>query len=426
MAQLKRILELPMLTFYGTGMILGAGIYSIIGKAAGIAGESVWLSLLIAAIAALLAALSYAELSAMYPKVGGEYIYLRHALPEHRWIANTTGLMMAFAGIAAASTVSLAFGGYLEQVINISPMFVAFLLILFFTLINIFGLKESSWMNVAFTLIEVFGLIWFIYFGINSPDFGKALLAEPSVKTISASSLIIFAYFGFENIINFAEETKNPEKTLPRAILLSILISAVLYILVSLSAVSLLPINELALSNAPIADAVRPISKSAAGALVGIALFATANTVLISLLTTSRILLGLSRDKVVPSFFAQVHKKRQTPWLAAIVVFLLAILLLPLNKIETLASISSFSTMLAFILVHLALVVLRIRNPSQSRPFRVPLSIGKVPILAILGGVSTVLLLLQFDATVYRICGGILFLIIISQLFWQSHNKINK
>lgn len=405
-----------MLTLYGTGMILGAGIYTIIGKAVGIAGGSVWLSLVFAAIAAILAALSYAELSAMFPQVGGEYVYLRKAFPKLKWIANSGGLMMAFAGIATSSTVALAFAGYLQQFISFSPIFIAFLLLLFFTIINIIGIKESSWVNVLFTLIEVFGLILFIYFGVQSPNFGEAILSSPSLATISGSAIIIFAYFGFENMVNFVEETKNPEVTLPRAIFLSIGIATVLYVLVALAAVSLLPASELAQSNAPLADAVRPVSEKIAGVLGSIALFATANTVLISLITTSRILYGMARDHALPGFFAKLLVKRKTPWISAIFAFLIACALLPLNKVEVLASISSFVTMLAFMTVHTALVVLRFRDPKLKRPFRTPFAIGRVPILPVLGGILTITLLLQFETTVYMVSGGFLFVVVASQL----------
>lgn len=416
MPELKRVLGLPMLTFYGTGMILGAGIYTVIGKAAGIAGESVWLSLIIAAVVATLAALSYAELASMFPKVGGEYVYLKKAFPKFKWIANSTGLMMSFAGITTASTVALAFAGYLQQFITFSPVTIAFLLLVFFTCINILGIKESSWMNVLFTLIEVAGLLIFIYFGIQSSKFGEALLTSPSLATVSGSSLIIFAYFGFENMVNFVEETKNPEKTLPRAILLSIGISTVLYVLVALAAISLLPIEQLSESKAPLSDALRPISIKIAGALAGIALFATANTVLISLLTTSRILYGMARDKAIPQTFSILHNERKTPWFSALVAFILASVLLPFNKVEVLASISSFATMLAFLAVHIALVVLRLRDPGHERQFRVPLSIKKVPILPIIGAIATLFLLLQFETTIYMIGGGVFFVIIFSQL----------
>lgn len=416
MTELKRVLGLPMLTFYGTGMILGAGIYTVIGKAAGIAGESIWISLVLAAFSAALSALSYAELASMFPSVGGVYVYLGEAFPKSKWVANTSGLMMALSGVATSAAIALAFAGYLHHFIDVDPGILAFFTLLFFTGTNILGIEETSWMNVVFTLIEIFGLLIFIYLGMQSPKFGEALSAVPTLATISGSALIIFAYFGFENMVNFAEETKNPEKTLPRAILISICITTLLYVLVALAAIGLLPIDKLAQSKAPLLDAVYPVSPKLAGALGGIALFATANTVLIALATTSRILYALAKNNVVPAVFAKVHPKRQTPWFADLVICVLSIAILPLGRVEILASISSFTIMAAFFGVQVALIILRIQRPELERPFSVPFSIKGIPILPVIGGCVTLLLTLQFEKTVYIFGAGFLVIVVITQL----------
>lgn len=396
MTGLNRVLGIPLLTFYGTGMILGAGIYTIVGKAAGTAGESIWISLLIAAFAATLTAFSYAELSSMFPNVGGEYLYLRKAFPEQRWIGTTSGLMMSLAGVSTTATVAVAFSGYLKQIIEVPQTFVAFGLIALFTAISIRGIRESSWMNVVFTLIEISGLFLCIYFGVQAENFGGALAAAPSGSTLSAAALVIFAFFGFENIVNFAEESKEPERQLPIAILLSIAISTALYLLVALSALALLPVQELAGSEAPLAQAVGVKSKTAAGVLSGIALFATANTVLISLVTTSRILLGMSRDGALPKLFSRVSRQRKTPWFSTLFCFAGAVLLLPLGGVEVLAGISSFATLTAFFLVNVALIALRFRAPTLKRPFKVPIALGKVPIFPLMGAFFAMVLLIQF------------------------------
>lgn len=413
MTDLKRVLGLATLSFYGTGMILGAGIYTLIGKATGAAGESVWVSLIIAAFVALLAGLSYAELAALESRVGGEYIYLRRAFPTHKWIAQTAGLMMVFAGLATCSAVALAFAGYLQQFMALPHLLIAASLLIVFSIINILGISETSLMNIVFTLVEVAGLIIFVVVGFNSPHIFDALSPTLSSATLSASALIIFAYFGFENIVNFSEETIEPSKNIPRAILISITITTVLYVLVALSALALMPIEQLITSEAPLSDALAPISKKLGGALGAIALFATANTVLISLVTSSRVLLGMARDSSLPPIFASVSLKRRTPWFAALVSLLVAALLLPLGKVEILASISSFSTMVAFLSVHIALIGLRLSAPNISRPFRIPLSIRGLPLLPILGLITTLFLLLQFEKTVYMIGGGYLTLLLI-------------
>lgn len=398
---LNRALGLPMLTFYGTGMILGAGIYSIIGQAAGIAGESLWQGFLLAGIAAVLTALSYAELASMHPTAGAEYIYLRNAFANQRWLAATIGIVVVFAGCASAATVALAFTSYLQHFIVLPRFAVACSVLVVFTGINIIGIRQSSWTNAIFTVIEVLGLALFIWLGTTQPEFGNALLATPTLATVSSAALIIFAFLGFENIVSLAEETKEPEKNIPRAILLSILISTLLYILVSLAAVALMPTKELALTESAILDASLKSSRSLAGFLGGIALFSTANTVLIALITASRIIYGISKDNSLPQVLSKTMKKQKTPWVAALVTLLSAVLLLPFGKVETLAGIASFATMIVFISVNLALIRLRQTAPQKNRPFRTPLAIGAIPILPVLGIAACITFLFQFDQLVY-------------------------
>lgn len=405
---LKRSLGLTMMTFYGTGMILGAGIYSIIGQAAGKAGYGLWQGFILAAFVALLTALSYAELATMYPKAGGEYIYLRHAFSNLEWLAGTTGILMTFAGCASAATVALAFASYLQHFVVFPHLLVAASLLIFFTAINVIGVKQSSWVNAVFTTIETFGLLLFIWLGWKSPHFGDSVFVMPTSATISSGALIIFAYFGFENIVNLAEETKSPEKTIPRAILLSLLMSTALYVLVSLAAVALMPPSQLALTESALTDAAMGSSKRIAGVLAGIALFSTANTALIALLTTSRILYGIAKDNSLPQAFAKTLSLRQTPWVAALVALAFSIVLLPLGKVETLASVASLTTMMAFIAVHSALISLRMSEPLKHRPFRVPLSIGRTPLLPLFGILTCILFLFQFENQVYLI-GSIAF-----------------
>ncbi len=400
---LNRSLGLTMLTFYGTGMILGAGVYSIIGQAAGKAGDGLWQGFIIAALAAFLTALSFAELAAMYPKAGGEYVYLRHAFPKQKWIAGTTGIIVAFAGSASAATVAMAFASYLQHFVELPPFWVASGLLVFFSSINLIGIKQSSWVNAVFTLVEIFGLILFIWLGWQNPKFGSALSSTPTLATVSSAALIIFAYFGFENIVNLSEETINPKKTIPRAIFLSLSISTLLYVLVSLAAVALMPPEQLAQSQSALTDAAAGSSPRVASVLGGIALFSTANTALIALLTTSRILYGISKGNALPQVLTRLIAKRKTPWVAILAALAVSLALLPLGKVEKLASVSSFTMMMAFILVNAALIALRFRQPQGERPFTVPLRLGSIPVLPVFGIAICSLFLFQFDRLVYAI-----------------------
>lgn len=392
-----------MLTFYGTGMILGAGIYSILGQAAGLAGHSLWQGFLIAGLAALLTALSYAELGAMIPVAGAEYIYLRNAFSNQRWIAASIGITVVFAGCASAATVALAFTSYLEHFIILPSFLVASGLIILFTLVNISGIKQSSWTNALFTTIEVSGLVLFIWLGWNHPEFGQSFFTQPSMATLTSAALIIFAFLGFENIVSLAEETKNPEKNIPRAIFLSLLISTTLYILVSLAAVAMMPPDQLAQTESALMDAALTQSQRWGGVLGGIALFSTANTVLIGLVTSSRIIYGISKDQSLPRSLSKLSTTKQTPWVAALVAMVASVLLLPFGNVERLASISSFAAMIVFIAVNFALIRLRFIEPQKKRPFRLPLQINRVPVLPVLGITACSIFLFQFDQLIFLI-----------------------
>lgn len=410
-----------MLIFYGTGMILGAGIYSIIGKAAVQTGDTLWLGFILAGFSALLTALSYAELSTMFPKAGAEFVYLREAFKKRKWIGSTAGIAVAFSGAATATTVALAFAGYLNEYIELPQTLVAFVMLLALTGIAVIGIRTSGWVTVLSTLIEVGGLIIIIYLGMTSEKFGKVLDATPHLGTLSGSALIIFSFFGFENIVNLAEEAKKPERNLPPAILISVMISIVLYVLVSLSALALLTPENLAASDAPLMSVARAVSEKYARILGAAALFSTANTALISLIGASRIVYGMGDAKALPQVVARLLPKQKTPWIASLIVLTSATLLLPLGKLETIASVSALTTIVAFFSVNVAMITLRYSHSSKARPFRVPLSIGKLPILPVLGALISLILLSQFESKVYLV--GTAFLGLSAFGFWWHGRK---
>jgi amino acid transporter len=198
------------------------------------------------------------------------------------------------------------------------------------------------------------------------------------------------SFLGFENVANLAEEAKQPQRDLPRAIFLSLGVATLLYVLVALAAAALLPAGDLAGSQAPLADAVRARSPSLAGALGGIALFATANTTLVSMLVSARVIFGMARDGDLPKPLAAVLSGRKTPWLATVVVAAAAAALVPFGRVEIVASLSSFAALLAFAAVNVALIVLRYREPGGKRPFRVPGAIGRFPILPAVATATTI------------------------------------
>ena len=410
---LRRALGWPAVAAYGLGAILGAGIYSVIGAAAAVAGEGMWLAFASSAVVALITALSYAELATMFPRAGAEFLYVRHALPRRRALPFTVGAMMAVAAAATSATVSLAFGGYLAAIVNAPSQLAAPLLIVVLTLVALLGVKEATWMVAVFTCIETAGLIIVIVVGATHPGFGAAFVAVPDANVFAGAALVFFSYLGFENIANLAEETRQPERNLPRAILVSLAISTLLYVLVAVSAVALLPVDELARTQAPLADAVRHRSPALAGALGGIALFATANTAMAAIVSGSRIVYAMARAGELPAILARVSRRRSIPTAATVLVALAALLLLPLGTVAVVASVSSFASLLAFTAVNTALVILRMRDPGHPRPFRVPLSIRRVPLLPIAGAGSALFLVVQLPPDVLA-AGCVLVLCVIA------------
>lgn len=394
---LKRTLSLTALTFYGVGIILGAGIYTVLGAAAGLAGESLWLCFGGSGLLALLTALSYAELSTAHPQASAEFNYLRRAFPRWPAIGLVTGLLVALSAAATAATVAIAFGGYLRSFVSVPAPLVACGLLVVAALVNVLGVRESAWVNTLFTLLEAAGLILFVVLGTRSDTFGAALTATPTLGVVSGVALVFFAFIGFQNIANLAEEANEPSRDLPRSIFLSLAIATTLYILVALAAVALMPADQLARSDAPLADAVRQNAPRLASTLGGIALFATANTALVSILVASRVLFGIARERDLPQLLSAVHARRKTPVVAIVVVTSIAAALVPFGGVGAVASLSSFASLLAFAAVNIALIVLRYTDPGCVRPFRVPGSIGRFPILPALGALLTLAVATQLE-----------------------------
>ena len=265
---------------------------------------------------------------------------------------------------------------------------------------------KSSWVNILFTSIEIVGLLLVILAALMSEVEVPAAAGAAESSVMAAAALLFFVYLGFEEIANLAEEVRNPGRDIPTALFVSLAVTTGLYIAVALAVVSLAAPSELASSEAPLAAAVQKVWPRAANVLSAIALFATANTVLITVIATSRLAFSMARDREIPSAFAQLLPARQTPWIAAILAFAMAAVLVPIGSVKILAEISSFAALVAFFAVNVVLIVLRYRMPGHKRPFRVPLAIGRLPLLPILAIAAIVLLLIHFEWQIYA-AGGI-------------------
>lgn len=395
---LQREAGLFQLVSYGVGNIIGAGIYVLVGDASGLAGGAVWLAFLVGAVVALFTGLSYAELTATYPKAASEYIFLGRAY-GNRSLSFLTQWMMLVTEVVAAAAVALGFAGYLSTVVQVPLIPTAAALLVLLTVIASTGIKQSLKLNMVLSLVAIGGLVVVVAAGIGrigSVSYVSAPNGTPGV--LAATVLVFFAYIGFDNISNLSEETNDPEKTIPRALLASLALSTTLYVLVGVVSVSLIPWSQLATSEAPLALAVSSVlGQFGSDILTVAALLTTLNTVLVLLLVSSRIIYGLGREGALPRPLGWVSGRTHTPAVASLVTVVIALAVLPLGQIGAIAKVTSFGSLLTFALVNLALLHLRRVAPHLSRPFKAPLSIGWVSVTALLGLVSCLALLTQFD-----------------------------
>jgi len=423
MSELKRHMGLFHLTMYGVGLILGAGIYVLIGEATAFAGNSVWISFLFGIIIAMFAGLSYAELTALFPKAAAEYTFVKHAF-KNNFLAFIIGWLTAITSMITAATVSLGFGGYLAQFVNLPITISAVLLIGGLSIVNFIGIKESTWANTIFAIITAGGLVLIIFLGMTyetteSIDYFE--MPHGTTGIILAFVLIFFAFIGFEDMANVAEEVKRPKKTIPRAIILSVVITGIIYILVSLSVVRVINWEELGQSAAPLAAiAERSLGIGGSITLSAIALFATASTVLITLVAGSRILYGMAHNKSLPLSLGKIHSKTKTPWIAVIGILITSIAFTLIGDIVIVANITVFAVVITFAMINLSVIVLRYTEPNLERSFRVPVNIGRFPLLPLFGFGVTIYMAIQFEMEVMLVgfaimAAGALFYVIFNR-----------
>ncbi len=411
MTELKRHMGLFELTMYGVGLTLGAGIYVLIGEAAGFAGNAMWISFGLGAIVAMFAGLSYSELAVLFPKAAAEYVFVKNAFKSN-FVGFIVGWLTAITSMIVGATVALGFGGYFVQFFDVSITVSAILLLVALSFVNYIGIKHSAWMNTVFALVTIAGLGIIIFLGFTfesseSVDYFDAPNGIPGIML--AFVLIFFAFIGFEDMANVAEEVKKPKKTFPRTIILSVLITGVIYILVSLSSVQILNWEELSQSTAPLADvAARGLGMEGGITLSAIALFATASTVLIILVAGARILYGMAKDGSLPLILARVHGRTGTPWVAVVCIFLTSVAFAFVGDIVIVANIVVFAIVITFAMVNLAVILLRYVKPDVERPFRVPVNIGKFPILPLVGFIVTVYMAIQFELEIILVGLGII------------------
>ncbi|MBW2484105.1 MAG: amino acid permease [Deltaproteobacteria bacterium] len=367
--RLKKNVNLSLLIFYGLGNTLGAGIYVLVGKVAGIAGLFAPIAFVVSSLVVIFTALTYAELSARYPLSAGEAVYIHRGLGL-KWLAVFVGLLICTAGIVSAATICQGFIGYFQVFIDIPERLALVILILTLGCIAAWGIKEAVTTAAVLTVIEIIGLLLIIVTGLDNITLDRLRETElfPAwdvpvwLSILNGAFLAVYAFLGFEDMVNVAEEVKNPERNMPLGIILTLLISTALYFMVSFVAVIAVPVESLQQSKAPLALVYQNSTGKDPVLISIISMFAVINGALIQIIMSTRILYGMSSQKWLPKLFSKVNKHTHTPLVATMLVVSLLLVTALLLPLVTLAKTTSFLLLIVFGLVNLALIFLKRRR----------------------------------------------------------------
>jgi APA family basic amino acid/polyamine antiporter len=410
---LRRVMGPKLLLLFIVGDILGTGVYALTGQVAAEVGGAAWAPFLVAFVVATITAVSYLELVTKYPQAAGAALYTHKAFGVHFFTFLVAFTVMS-SGITSASTAANAFAGFVNDGFKlgfevggtaITVIAVAFMLLI--AAVNFRGVGESVRLNVVLTLVELSGLLLVIFVGVyamvgGNADFSEVTVFESSsdksafFAVTAATSLAFFAMVGFEDSVNMAEECKDPARDFPRTMLTGLGITGVVYVLVSISAVALVPVGSLA--DPEKGSALTQVVAAGAPGLPFdtifpfIGMFAVANSALINMLMASRLLYGLANQDVLPRSLGRVHPVRRTPWVSIIFTTLIALGLIVYvvrasgtadgaTAIALLGGTTSLLLLCVFTVVNVALLVLR-RNPVEHHHFRAPTALPVVGALS--------------------------------------------
>jgi amino acid transporter len=376
--ELKRVMGPGLLLLFIVGDILGTGIYALTGVVAEEVGGVVWLPFLIAFVVATMTAYSYLELVTKYPQAAGAALYTHRAFGIH-FLTFVVAFTVMTSGITSASTAARAFAENLQKgfglgTSELTTMLLAIGFVLLVAAVNLRGVGESVKANVVLTCVELSGLLLVIFVGVYAMSQGRAdfsrvtVFETPEDKGIfiavtTATSLAFFAMVGFEDSVNMAEETKEPSKIFPRIMLTGLSITGLIYVLVSISAVALVPPGELSKEGAT--PLLLVVQTGAPGLPIAaifpfISMFAVANSALINMLMASRLLYGMANEGVLPPVFGRVLPSRRTPWGAILFTSALAVGLITfVGQVSELGGTTALLLLGVFTLVNVAVLVLR-------------------------------------------------------------------
>lgn len=393
--ELKRSIGLTLFLFFGLGNILGAGIYVLIGKVVSEAGIYTPFSFMVASIVATFSAFSYSEMSSRYPHAAGEAVYIQEGF-HLTSLSRLTGLLIAAAGMVSAATISRGFYGYFDTFFQAPEFLIIISIILLMGILTVWGISQSVGVAAVLTLFEISGLLLIIWSGKDLlgglPNEIDTLLPpiQTSVWTgiMLGGFLAFFAFIGFEDMVNIAEEVNEPQRTLPAGILLALLIATVMYAFVALIAVLALDKTTLSESSAPLADVLSVTSGVDPKYISSIGMLAIVNGALIQMIMASRIFYGMAKKGWIWSGLAKVNHRTQTPinatWLVVAIIMSLA-LWFPL---EALAKGTSYLILIVFALVNASLISIKRHSAPVEGIINVPMW---VPVTGFLTSVSLIL-----------------------------------
>ena len=397
---LRRRLGLPLLTLYGVGTTIGAGIYALIGKVAGEAGYLAPFAFVAAACLAGLSAFSFAEFASRFPKSAGEALYVAEGLRCPR-LAVPVGILVIFAGCVSSATIALGFAGYLRELVLLPDAAVIILLVSALAGLAAWGISESVMAAAVVTVIEAGGLVVISVTGFwNGDGFERmtAGLAEVSLASVpgvlGGVLLAFFAFIGFEDIVNVSEETRDPVRVLPKAIILTLVLTTGFYLVILLACLTIATPENLESSGAPLAHVFEKATGLSPAPVSLVAALAMLNGILIQIIMSSRILYGLAAQGRIPNAIGKVHARTGTPVRATLLVAAIIVLLGLAFPIVTLAKSTSSIVLLIFTAVNFALLLMKMRGGTAVPEFSVPVW---VPLLGFLASAAFLLFqMLQF------------------------------
>ncbi|MBN2331805.1 MAG: amino acid permease [Deltaproteobacteria bacterium] len=376
---LQRVITLPFLIFYGLGNIVGAGIYVLIGEIAGIVGYQTPFSFLIALFAVLGTAFSYAELSSCFPVSAGEAVYVKEGYGSDS-LAIFIGFLIICSGLVSSATLIRGFYGYCAVFSGLTEYQIIVLIGVILFLIAVWGIGTSVAIASLFTLVELGGLLVIIVVGSGliqqqGTSFWelvpRGFSAWPAI--FSGGFIAFYAFIGFEDMVNIAEEVKNPRVVMPMAIIAVLLLSTILYCGVAMVTVLAVDPAELARSRAPLAAVYSAATGRPATILSLIGMAAVINGALVQMIMVARMLYGMSRQHWLPALFSRVNPVTRTPVQSTALVVAMVVLLALWLPVLTLAKLTSFFILITFTLVNGALIRIKKHHITRSDIMVIPL-----------------------------------------------------